>query len=152
MSFEQTIEALSCNSIACFHTMKVFIAWSLCHQLGTTHNSSRSSTLVILEFYDSTSFTGEISDDDTSFGSFRARVSGTLEGKKIRWQQAACANHSWYCNTQWQLAALDVKGKLFMMTVKKLCGRFQLDTRERRRTASNGELIDLKIRDILASP
>ena len=92
--------------------MKVFSAWSLCHQLGSTHNTWKSSTLVILEFYDSTSFIGEISDDDTSFGSFRARVSGTLCGRKIRWQQAAYANRSINDYTQWQLATLDFMGTL----------------------------------------
>ena len=59
-------------------------AWSLCHQLGSTFNTWDTSTLVILEFSDATSFIGEIFEDDISSGILRACVSGTLRGSEIR--------------------------------------------------------------------
>ena len=92
--------------------MTVSSAWSLCHQLGSTLNTWNTSTLVILDFSDATSFIGEISDDDTSLGIFRARVSGTLRGRQIRWRQAARVYRGIDENTRWQLATLDFMGTL----------------------------------------
>ena len=71
-----------------------------------------TSTLVILEFYDATSFIGEISDDDTSLGIFRACVSGILRGSEIRWQQAARVYGGIDIKIRWQLATLDFMGTL----------------------------------------
>ena len=92
--------------------MSVLAAWSLCHQVGSTFNTWTTSTLVILEFYDATTFMGEVTNDDTYLGICRAHVSGTLRGSEIRWRQATLAYHGLCNNTRWRLAALQFRGKL----------------------------------------
>ena len=58
------------------------------------------------------SFTGEMFDDDTSFGTFRALVRGSLDCNWICWQQAAYSTHNINNYSLWHLATLDFKGKL----------------------------------------